>query len=220
MYSFSFDPYLLPVESDAALFAVDREFADAESGALPSLPVRSVQRRLPPQDDPDAREQLGHAEGLREIVVRARVERLNLLPVVSACGDDQNGELRDLTQLSDDVHAVHIRQPEIEHEDVRVVRGTEHQSLAAVFSFEALVVLRLKRDAEKVSYRFFVVSDQDQRLHELSSSFAGMLNKTEVPCGSTLRTKMCPPCASTMALHSARPSPKPCLAVPGRVPRE
>ena len=81
----------------------------------------------------DARKQLLRAEGLGQIIVRACVEGFDLVALVAAGGDDQNGDLRPFPDVSQDRHAVHIRQAEVENDDVRTVRcdhGIRHRTRA------------------------------------------------------------------------------------------
>ena len=70
----------------------------------------------------DSRKQFFRAEGLGQIIVRARVERLDLIALMAACRNDQNGNLRPFSDVSEDRHAVHIRQAEVEDDDIRTVR--------------------------------------------------------------------------------------------------
>ena len=69
----------------------------------------------------DAREKLAGAERLREIIVRAHIERDDLIPFASAGGDDDHRQRRPLAKPRKDLHAVHIRQTEIEQHKIRAV---------------------------------------------------------------------------------------------------
>ena len=72
----------------------------------------------PAQDGADAGVELGCAERLGEEVVGAGVERAHGRGVVVSGRGDDDGHLADCAQHPEQLGAVEIGQPEVEHDDV------------------------------------------------------------------------------------------------------
>ena len=70
------------------------------------------------QGDADARQQLPDAEGLRQVVVRAGVEGLDLVALLPAGGEHDDGHARPLAQPAGDLDAVQVGKPEVEQHQV------------------------------------------------------------------------------------------------------
>ncbi len=87
-----------------------------------ALPVSAGTCRAP-ERDPDASVQLIDAERLGDVVVGAAFERLDLLALVVATGQDQDGGRRLSPDSADDLDAVHVGQAEIEQDDVGTPRS-------------------------------------------------------------------------------------------------
>ena len=73
---------------------------------------------MPTGDGPQPREQLLDVERLGDVVVGAGVERRDLLPGVEPAGEHEDRDRRPAAQRADDVDAVEVGQPEVQHDDV------------------------------------------------------------------------------------------------------
>ena len=158
-----------------------------------------------------AGQQLVHGKGLGQVVVRAGVQRVDLVGVLAAGRDDDDGQLRPGADLADDLHAVHVRQAQVQQEDVRALGGGLEHRLHAGCGGVVAVALRLQRGGDQVLDRAVVLNDQNERLvHDGRSILSSWRVKANTaPWGTLSETEMVPPCALTMDLHSARPSPMP-----------
>src|SRR5262245_54030544 len=63
-----------------------------------------------------------HAKWLFDVVVRSEIESLDLVLLLSAGRQDDNGELADLPDRADHLRSVEVRETEIEQDQVRVSR--------------------------------------------------------------------------------------------------
>ena len=105
----------------------------------------------------DAREQLFGAEGLRQIIVRARVQRGDLIALVAARGDDDDGKLRPLAHRLDYLHPVHVRQAEVEHDEIRTVRAYHGERLTAGARDDNVVSVGAENGADEAGNAFFIL---------------------------------------------------------------
>ena len=72
-----------------------------------------------PKGNPYAREELPHAERLRDVIVRPGVQCLDLVLFVFPDGQDDDGDRGPFPEAPDDLRAVEIGKAEIEHDQVR-----------------------------------------------------------------------------------------------------
>ena len=71
-----------------------------------------------------ASQKLANREGLGQVVVRTGVKRADLVRVLRAGGDHDDGHLRPAADGLDDLHAVHVGKPQVKQDDVgRLRRG-------------------------------------------------------------------------------------------------
>ena len=85
----------------------------------------------PPQERPGARQELGHAEGLRDVVVGALVEQADLLALLVAHGEHEDGKLRSLANLLDELEPVHAGHREVRHDEVELALLRSARALPA-----------------------------------------------------------------------------------------
>ena len=120
---------VLPADAHAPPHAVYFQIAAAVHARAPDLAARGgadVAER-----GTDACEKLTGAEGLRKIIVRAHIKRNDLVAFTSAGGYDDHRECGPFAESRENVHAVHIRQAEIEQHEIRAVRADERYRLPA-----------------------------------------------------------------------------------------
>ena len=119
---------------------VEAQVADHQEGA--------AARRAAAQQRAQPREQLVALEGLDEVVVGAGVEALHARLDGVAGGEHQDRHVAVLAQPPAHLHAVQLRQPEVEHHRV----GLEHAGLVegglAVAGHAHLVALLVERAAQ------------------------------------------------------------------------
>src|SRR4051794_29239207 len=73
--------------------------------------------------DPHTGEKLTGAEGLRQVVVGAAIERIDLVLVSATRGEDDDRNHRPLAQATRDFETVEVGEAEVEQYEIRVVRG-------------------------------------------------------------------------------------------------
>ena len=106
-------------------------------------------------------QQLRRAEGLGDVVVGAPVQGLHLVLLVAAGRNHQDRQLRPLADRADDVHAVDVRQAQIQHHQIRAV-GTDHgEGLAAAVGHDHVVAVAGQDGADKTGDALFVLDDED-----------------------------------------------------------
>ena len=108
-------------------------------------------------------EQFVHAEGLGDVVVRAGVERLDLLVGSVAGGEHQDRHARPAPQPLDDLDAVHVGQTEVEDDHVGVAGGGELKGARAVVGGVHLVLAGAQIDRESAYDLRFVVDHEHPR---------------------------------------------------------
>src|SRR5207248_1949367 len=105
--------YLLAVDEDAALGRVEVEHPVVVHLVGPGGRVaRSPQQRLDPG------QQLSVGEGLGEVVVGAAAQPADLVRLLAVRGEDQHRYVADVAQPLQDRPAVHLRQPDVEDDQV------------------------------------------------------------------------------------------------------
>ena len=97
----------------------------------PSRDDRLAVRSGSPERRPQAREQLLDPERLRHVVVRAGVERRDLLALLPDGREDEDGDLRPRAQLAADLDAALAREDEVEDDRVRRPGRGERERLLA-----------------------------------------------------------------------------------------
>ena len=97
---------------------------------------------------PQPGQEFVHAERLGDVVVGPRVQRRHLLVGSPAGGEHQDRYARPAAQGLDDVHAVHVRQAQVEDDHVGLARGGEPERGGAVGRRVHSVPTRLHVDHE------------------------------------------------------------------------
>ena len=123
--------------------------------------VRSVRRRR-------ARtwrdEEVGRGR-LREVVVGAGVEAEDLVALVAAGGEHEDGreaEVRVLAQALARLEPVHLRHHDVEHDDVGPLGAGEAEALGAVLRGQHVEALAPERVREQLQQVLFVVDEEDR----------------------------------------------------------
>ena len=152
------------------------------------------------QRDAQARMQFGHAEGLGQVVVRPRIEGLDLLLLLRSRRQHDDRPPRPAAQAADEIAAVAIRQPEVDEEQVDAAIAGQRLAVARVGRLEHLVALGLQRGAQQPPDRLLVLDHQHVAARSRCGIRAGLLDRRAgvAGCGSvsvnrappSLRTSM------------------------------
>ena len=115
-----------------------------EKSAVAMTRFAIVDRRRPPDGGAQPGQQLVHAERLGDVVVGAGVEGGHLVGLALADRQHDDRDVRPTAQAADDLDAVDAGEADVEHDDVGMLLGREHQRLFAGRRQHHLVVARLQ----------------------------------------------------------------------------
>ncbi len=159
-----------PGHVDGAPGEIDSKLAHVD-GRL--VGVRSDARRSS-QPHAQAGEQLGVGEGLREVVVRPRVEHRDLVLLASSRGDDDDGSDHPVAQAPRHLESIRVRKPEVEQDEVGVVGCRALERLGARDRLQRAQSVGSQDDAKQLLHRRFVVHDEHQRTGRLWRGHRGI----------------------------------------------
>ncbi|MNX66144.1 hypothetical protein D3C86_972290 [compost metagenome] len=154
------------VEQYPAIRQVDRQRTEAQRRWLGFADGRLAQQRTNPRQEFLDAERLGH------VVIGAAIQGLDFLPFTGAHGEHQHRHRRPLAKIAQYLLAVHVRQAEVEHQQVRLVQRGLRQSFTAGTRLQHFVALGSEADAQEFADLRFVVNDQNGRglAHEFTST--------------------------------------------------
>jgi hypothetical protein len=138
---------------DALGGQVDGQLAEPDPGLVPGGPG-------PPDGGTHAGQQFLHAERLGDVVVRTRVERLDLVGAVGPPGQHDDRCLRPAAQPGDHLDAVQVRQAQVEDHQVRRVLGGHLERLRPGGRDVHVVVAHPEVDPQRPQDLRFVVDDE------------------------------------------------------------
>lgn len=102
------------VLGDTAGGEVNVEIAESEGGVAGwGLSTRGVA-----ESDTEAGKEFRYSEGFSDVVVGAGIEGGNLVALLAACGDDDDGNACPFAKASGNFHAVEVGQAEVEKDEV------------------------------------------------------------------------------------------------------
>ena len=148
---------LISVQIGAAGGVIDAQAAVDEH----RVGVLRAQHGQPPLGDAQPRQQLLHGEGLGEVVVRTAVQRADLVAVLAAGADDDDGHVRPGSNLEDELHAVHVRQAQIQQDHVRIVGGRLKDGLLPRQRLDEAVAVGLERGGNQRAHGLVVLHHQN-----------------------------------------------------------
>ena len=168
--------------------------------------------RGPPQDRPQAREQLVDTERLRHVVVRPRVQGRDLLPLLAHRGEDDHRRLAPRPELTADVGAAPVGKHEIEDHRRGWMGGRRRERARGGVRGVNLESRTAQSRAERPQDLRLVVDDEDPLLHAGSSagtSTTGSASANVAPCPGFDSAQRRPPFAAAKPRAIARPRPAP-----------
>ena len=114
-----------------------------------------------PQSHPDPGHQLRSGERLGQIIVCAAIQRGGFFVVLIPGGDHDDGHLRPLPHLFDDLHAVKIRQSQIQQHQVNLVGHQLGQRSLGISGSETGKALLFQGVGDKVADLGIVLHNQN-----------------------------------------------------------
>ncbi len=136
------------------------------------------------------------AEGFGEVIVRAELEALDFVAVLTASGQDENGRgAAARSQCAADVEAIQLRHHQIENDGIGVIAGGFHDALLPVFRSDDIVTIVLEIVLEAFEQLDIVFDDEDSLHHHTSrdSATTGSVTVKVVPQPLSLATVTVPP---------------------------
>ena len=109
----------------------------------------------------DAGQQFRRAEGLHQIVVCAVVQGLHLVMLVISRGNHHHRQIGPLAHGLQHLHAVHVRQSQIQHDHVRAMGGDHGQGLLATADDDGVVAVGREDHGDEVADGLLILHDQD-----------------------------------------------------------
>ena len=117
-----------------------------------------------PERHPDPCKKLARAERLAHVIVGARVERRDLVALLAARRQHDDRDVGPPAHATDDFEAVHVRQPEVDDDDVGLARAHFHDTVGARRGFEELVPLTGQRRPQESPDLGLVLDEDDDGL--------------------------------------------------------
>ena len=108
----------------------------------------------------DPGQQLGGAEGLGDIVVRAVVQRLYLVMLVMAGGDHHHRQAGPFADGFQHFDAVHIRQTQIQHDQIRTMGGDHGQRLLSAADNNGIIAVGCQDHGDEIADALLILYDQ------------------------------------------------------------
>jgi hypothetical protein len=149
------------VERDCQLIGIDTQAARHENRFARSFAARPPCRGVPYRRA-EAREQFRGAKGLRDVIVRATVERGDFIPLPHARGHDYDGDIAPLAEGAQGIEPIDIGKAQIKDNDVGTMRRDERGNLEPASGRYDAVSVRVQYGREKMAYRALVLDYQDE----------------------------------------------------------
>ena len=177
--------------------------------AFPELMRRGPALAAAAQDRLGAREQFLDAEGLRHVVVRAQLEPEHDVGFLALGGEHEDRHVELLrAQEAADLVAVHLRQHQVEDEQIGPHRERQLQPRIAIRSGLHAVALILEVVLQPAHQHGIVFDDEHGFVHCAEGSvMVNVLPRPGSPC-----TRIFPPSCATSRCTMLSPSPHPACA--------
>ena len=133
--------------------------------------LRAVGRaRASSQHRPHARQELAGSEGLRQVIIGAGVERLDLIVLVGPRGQHEDRHVAPSAHVADEIDAATVGQAEIDDQKVGLARAGLDGAAASCLGLGHAVPLGFERDTHEAADLGIVLDDHDlrRRVHGIS----------------------------------------------------
>ncbi|MNI64466.1 hypothetical protein D3C73_1199110 [compost metagenome] len=145
------------LEQHPAIGQVHRQRAEAERR------LQGIPRWHLAQQCAHPGEKFLDTEWFGHVVIGTAIERFDFLPFAGAHRQHQHRHRGPLAKLAQHLLAVHVRQAEVEHQQIGFAERRLRQAFGAGASLQHLVALGGKADAQELADLRFVVDDEDGR---------------------------------------------------------
>ena len=166
-------------------------------------------RRLPPQGRTHARQQFADAERLREVVVRAGIERGDLVGFVDASRQHDHRDRRPAAKRMDEIDTVSVGEPEIENDEIRLARAGIGEALLQRGGLEDVPPFGFERGPnEAPDLRLVLDQERDRRRGTHGASSTRLVACSPAPSSrgaaggipnGSVKQKRAPPCGGFSA---------------------
>ena len=153
-----------PVHIDAVLVIVDGQAAGVKLARAGNLSVLAHGLRMP-QGHADARQQLGGAEGLGDVVIRTQIDSLHLVRFMGSGRKHNHGRGSPLAHGAEQGVAIHIRQAQVQKDQIRAMGCDQGQGLCAGGGLHHLVLVGGENGAQQLEDAFFILHNQQFDRH-------------------------------------------------------
>ena len=106
-------------------------------------------------------QQLAYPERLGQIIVRAGIQRFDLVLLPDARRQNDHGNLRPAAQIAQELHPVAVRQAQVENDQIRFARTGVGQALAQGAGFMDAPAFRLQRRPHEAPDLALVLDEND-----------------------------------------------------------
>src|SRR5262245_12767185 len=205
--------HVLVTHLDDTSHQIDGQIAHSEDWALAVSLQLVAQRRAHPG------EKLIHAKRLGDVIIGAEVERLNLAGLVTAAGQHHDRHaLVARSNHSQQFEPLHVRQPEIEDHQIRLLLLQQLKRDAPIWRFKDIIAVRAQAHPKQLANGRLIVNDKDLgrgSVHPAVSNRPGFVGIGSVmvntaPLRSVRFAAVTVPCMASMKPREmARPSPVP-----------
>ena len=118
-------------------------------------------RKCTTKEDAEAGEEFAAAEGFGEIVISAGIEGRDFFGLAVTHRKDEDRQLAPLPQAAKHLEPAHVREAEVEDDDLRWLRRDFIQAKCAGLGFAHTVTGRFQRETQESADLNFVVDDED-----------------------------------------------------------
>ncbi len=110
--------------------------------------------------DPQPGQEFARAEGLHDVIIRTAVQRLDFVGFLVEHREHHDGSLRPFADLFEHGDAFHVRQAEVEDDDVVTTSGSDGERLLAGAGRGDAVAIGFERDRKQPLHLQLVVNHQ------------------------------------------------------------
>jgi hypothetical protein len=179
---------------------------DIDDQVLRHEPRARRLRRRSAQQRPNPRQELGRAEGLRQVVVGAEVQRRDLVLLRVADREDEDRYPAGAPDLPARREAVHVGEVQVQHHEIRRIVEDGADGGAAVARRSHHVATRGQRALDRTQDLRLVVHDQHDRVAHVA---AGIRTPKVAPPPGVSVAQISPSIATAKPLQIASPIPAP-----------
>ena len=109
----------------------------------------------------DAGQQLGGAEGLHQIVVGAVIQGVHLVVLMVPGGHHHHRQVGPFAHGLEHLHAVHIRQTQVQNNQVRAVGGDHGQRFFTAAHDDGVIPIGVEDHGDEVADALLILHDQN-----------------------------------------------------------